>query len=324
MSASGAHIYWCDHWSTVSDQPHSRLANARETKAVLERFGLFTKHRLGQNFLVSDEVIGHICELAELGPEDVVLEVGPGIGTLTVALLPRTQAVVSIEADRTLPPVLVETCAQDSDKFTLLMGDALKVIPDGVGELAAPLNAPTKFVSNLPYQVAAILILKVLQELPSVERLVVMVQAEVADRICAQCGNKTYGAYTAKLALYGAVTGRFEVGPGNFMPPPHVDSAVVRIDHRPAVDPDDGETLSDSQLAWTCQVVDAAFAQRRKTIRNSMSASGFDKGVLDVAFAAAGIAATARAEKLSPEDFVRLAKALDAATTPMDMDGEGR
>ena len=83
MSASGAHIYWCDHWSTVSDQPHSRLANARETKAVLERFGLFTKHRLGQNFLVSDEVIGHICELAELGPEDVVLEVGPGIGTLT-------------------------------------------------------------------------------------------------------------------------------------------------------------------------------------------------------------------------------------------------
>jgi 16S rRNA (adenine1518-N6/adenine1519-N6)-dimethyltransferase len=131
-----------------------------------------------------------------------------------------------------------------------------------------------------------------------------MVQAEVADRISAQPGTKAYGAYTAKLALYGQVTGRFEVGPGNFMPPPHVDSAVVRIDRAPMP----CEDLED--LGQVAQVIDAAFAQRRKTIRNSMAAKGFDKTVLDEAFAAAGIDPRARAESLSPADFVHLARAI--------------
>lgn len=141
--------------------------------------------------------------------------------------------------------------------------------------------------------------------------MVVMVQAEVADRICAEPGNKTYGAYTAKLALLARVTGRFEVGPGNFMPPPHVDSAVVRLDRAPMDDPATGAPLDAGRLAATSAVIDAAFAQRRKTIRNSMSASGFEKGALDAAFAACGIAPTCRAETLAPADFVRLSAALD-------------
>lgn len=294
-------------------KPHSRLASPRETRAVLERFGLATKHRLGQNFLVSDDVIGRILGLAELDDGDVVLEVGPGIGTLTVALLERARAVCSIEADRELEAVLAETCATDGDRFALVMGDALKVGPDEVASALDAVGAPgepSKLVSNLPYQVAATVILRFLQEWPSLGRLVVMVQAEVADRICAAPGSRTYGAYTAKLALLGHVTGRFEVGPGNFMPPPHVDSAVVRIDRAAMADPETGDPLSAARVAEASAVIDAAFAQRRKTIRNSMSASGFDRDALDAAFAKTGISPTCRAEALAPEDFVRLAAAL--------------
>lgn len=277
---------------------YSYLANARETRATLERFGLATKHRLGQNFLVNDDIIGKIIRLADLSSEDVVLEVGPGIGTLSVALLDAAGKVLAVEADRELEPVLGETCVP-SGRFELVMGDALKVIPNGLT------CEPTAFVSNLPYQVAATLILGVFQQVPSVRRAVVMVQAEVADRIAAQPGSKTYGAYTAKLGLYGKVTGRFEVGPGNFMPPPHVDSAVVRIDRDPV------EGAPDT----TAQVIDAAFAQRRKTIRNSMAASGFAKDALDAAFGLAGIQPTCRAETLSVGDFVALARALEEVSS---------
>ena len=296
---------------------YSRLANPRETRAVLEDFGLATKHRLGQNFLVNDEVIGKIVNLAELDGSDVVLEVGPGIGTLTVAMLAACRAVCSLEADRELEQVLAQTCATDGEKFALLMGDALRVTPEQVSAALTGLardgeapSQPNKFVANLPYQVAATLILKFFQDFGSLERACVMVQAEVADRICARPGNKTYGAYTAKLALLARPTGRFEVGPGNFMPPPHVDSAVVRLDRTPMADPVSGEPLSAERAARVAEVIDAAFAQRRKTIRNSMGANGFEKDALDAAFAACDIAPTARAETLSPEDFVRLEGAL--------------
>ena len=295
---------------------HSYLATPRETRGVLERHGLATKHHLGQNFLVNDAVIGKILELAELDDHDVVFEIGPGIGTLTVAMLPHAGAVVAVEADRGLEPVLAETCAQDSERFALVMGDALRVGPKTLAEAVRGLDiegldpVPTKLVSNLPYQVAATVVLETFAQMPQVKRGVVMVQAEVADRMAAAPGSKTYGGYTAKLALYARPTGRFEVGPGNFMPPPHVDSAVIRLDRTPMTDPVTAAPLTDTQIAWTSQVIDAAFAQRRKTIRNSMGASGFDKAELDQAFAAAGIDARSRAEVLAPEDFVRLAQAL--------------
>ena len=277
----------------------SPLANPGATRALLDAYGLATKHSLGQNFLVNNHVIEKIMELAELGREDRVLEVGPGIGTLTLALLAEAGRVVSIEMDRELEPVLSAHAAANPN-FVYLMGDALRVTPEQIVEAAG--GGPSALVSNLPYNVAATVILRYLQEMPSLRRLVVMVQAEVADRICAEPGNRTYGAYTAKLSLLARVTGRFEVGPGNFMPPPHVNSAVVRIDRAPLVDAD--------RAAEVSAVIDAAFAQRRKTIRNSMSASGFDKAALDEAFAACGIAPTCRAETLATEDFVRLAAAL--------------
>ena len=301
----------------------SWLANQRATKETLERFGLATKYRLGQNFLVQDHVIEKIVQLAEVQPTDVVVEVGPGLGTLTVALLDNARAVCSLEADSELEQVLALTCKEPHpDSFALVMGDALAITPQKLAEAyntlptvahdavtSAPM--PTKFVSNLPYQVAATLILKFFQELPSLERAVVMVQAEVADRISAKPSTKAYGAYTAKLSLFAQVTGRFEVGPGNFMPPPRVNSAVVRLDRTQARNPVSSKLLSEEELLHTMSVIDAAFAQRRKTIRNSMSASGFDKDKLDQAFLATGIAPTVRAEVLTSQDFICLAAALE-------------
>ena len=301
----------------------SWLANQRATKETLERFGLATKYRLGQNFLVQDHIIEKIVQLAEVQPTDVVVEVGPGLGTLTVALLDNACAVCSLEADFELEQVLAVTCKEPHpDSFALVMGDALAITPQKVAEAYSTLPTvahdaatsapmPTKFVSNLPYQVAATLILKFFQELPSLERAVVMVQAEVADRIAAKPSTKAYGAYTAKLSLFAQVTGRFEVGPGNFMPPPRVNSAVVRLDRIQARNPLTSKLLSEEELLHTMRVIDAAFAQRRKTIRNSMSASGFDKDKLDQAFLATGIAPTVRAEVLTSQDFICLAAALE-------------
>ena len=301
----------------------SWLANQRATKETLERFGLATKYRLGQNFLVQDHIIEKIVQLAEVQPTDVVVEVGPGLGTLTVALLDNACAVCSLEADSELEQVLAVTCKEPHpDSFALVMGDALAITPQKLSEAYSALPAvaqdaalsapmPTKFVSNLPYQVAATLILKFFQELSSLERAVVMVQAEVADRIAAKPSTKAYGAYTAKLSLFAQVTGRFEVGPGNFMPPPRVNSAVIRLDRIQARNPVTSKLLSEEELLHTMRVIDAAFAQRRKTIRNSMSASGFDKDKLDQAFLATGIAPTVRAEVLTSQDFICLAAALE-------------
>lgn len=304
----------------------SPLANPTATRQMLERFGLATKHRLGQNFLVDDNVIAKILDLARLSPESRVVEVGPGIGTLTLGMLPLAGSVTSIEADRELEPVLADL-AHEFPSFSYVMGDALRVSWDDVchagergerlAELGesivergdAPAPEPNILVANLPYNVAATIILKYLSERPSLDAAVVMVQAEVADRICANPGSKSYGAYTAKLALYGEVTGRFEVPPTCFMPAPHVNSAVVRIERRQATD-EAGWPLSTDERDATAHVIEAAFAQRRKTIRNSMGASGFDKVALDEAFAATGIVPTARAEALAPSAFIRLAAAL--------------
>ncbi|OUP07425.1 16S rRNA (adenine(1518)-N(6)/adenine(1519)-N(6))-dimethyltransferase RsmA [Collinsella sp. An2] len=295
----------------------SPLANLSATRDLLDEFGLATKHRLGQNFLIDNHVIEHICELAELTGSERVLEVGPGIGTLTLALVQEAARVVSIEMDATLEPVL-DAHAADHPNFRYIMGDALKVSPATIAEVAG--GEPTVLVANLPYNVAATIILQYFETMPSLRRAVVMVQKEVADRIAAVPGTKAYGAYTVKLGLYGAVTGRFEVPPRCFMPAPHVDSAVVRIDRREVLDagtnaPGEGAAATPLDAERVTHVVDAAFAQRRKTIRNSMGSNGFDKALLDQAFAAANIAPGARAETLSLTDFVRLARAYDEAAS---------
>ena len=289
----------------------SPLANPTATREMLEAFGLATKHRLGQNFLVDNHVIERIMALADLSGSERVLEVGPGIGTLTLALLQEAAHVTSIEMDSELEQVLAAH-AMDHDNFSFIMGDALAVPPTAIAEASG--GEPTMLVANLPYNVAATIILQFFQTMPSLTRAVVMVQKEVADRIAAVAGTKAYGAYTVKLSLHGEVTGRFEVPPRCFMPAPHVDSAVVRIDRVDAL-ACAGLACRESDYApidaaCVSRVVDAAFAQRRKTIRNSMSSNGFDKAALDVAFEACGIAPTARAEALTTDEFIKLAAVL--------------
>lgn len=289
----------------------SPLANPTATREMLEAFGLATKHRLGQNFLVDNHVIERIMALADLSGSERVLEVGPGIGTLTLALLQEAAHVTSIEMDSELEQVLAAH-AMDHDNFSFIMGDALAVPPTAIAEASG--GEPTMLVANLPYNVAATIILQFFQTMPSLTRAVVMVQKEVADRIAAVAGTKAYGAYTVKLSLHGEVTGRFEVPPRCFMPAPHVDSAVVRIDRVDALACAGLACLESDyapiDAACVSRVVDAAFAQRRKTIRNSMSSNGFDKSALDVAFEACGIAPTARAEALTTDEFIKLAAVL--------------
>ena len=277
------------------------LTNLADIRALLARHDFRFSKSLGQNFLTAAWVPADIADASGADARTGVLEVGPGCGTLTLALLQEAACVTSIEADPELEPVL-DAHAADYANFRFIMGDALKVTPEQIEQAAG--GEPTVFVANLPYNVAATIILQFFQTMPALKRAVVMVQREVADRIAATPGNKTYGGYTAKLGLYAQVTGRFEVPPRCFMPAPHVDSAVVRIDRVEGVVPE------ELDREFVARVIDAAFAQRRKTIRNSMSANGFAKDVLDAAFEDCGIAPTTRAETLDVAAFVRLAQEL--------------
>ena len=290
----------------------SYLATPSATRTVLERHGLATKKALGQNFLVNDSVIAKICELSEVGQGDNVLEVGPGIGTLTVALLPRADRVLSVERDSDLPAVLAETCA-DFDNFCLTNKDALELseqdLLDAFGE-----NQPNKFIANLPYAVAATLVLDFFQRFDSLDSATVMVQSEVADRMAAKMGTKDYGAYTVKLNLLVKPTGRFQVAPGSFFPPPRVTSAVIKLERRD----DLGITPEEARVASL--MADAAFATRRKTISNSMKTffSGRKGGAeilakLPEILEAAGIDARRRGESLTLDEFIALGRAFTAA-----------
>lgn len=343
----------------------SPYATPSATREVLERHGLYTKYALGQNFLVNDDVVRKIVELADIQPTDSILEVGPGIGTLTSALLQKAGHVTSIEMDHDLPAVLRDTLAPWLGSFTLLEMDGLDLreehlrealgvaggqcaddaaagaeqdkggeapdardggsahgsdaeglhAPAGQGDAARAL--PNKLVSNLPYAVAATIVLDYLQRFDFLQSTTVMVQKEVADRMMAKPGTKAYGAYTVKLALCARPAGRFSVAPGNFFPPPHVESAVIRLDREPARDAD-GNALSSDELRAACTMADAAFATRRKTLANScktyFSGNPEVAGALPSLFERAGIDPRRRGETLSLDEFVRLGKAYAALT----------
>jgi 16S rRNA (adenine1518-N6/adenine1519-N6)-dimethyltransferase len=294
----------------------SPLSTPSATREVLERHGLYTKYALGQNFLVNDDVVRKIADLAEVEAGDHVLEVGPGIGTLTSALLQIAGHVTSVEMDHDLPHVLQDTLAPWLGRFTLIEMDALDLRLEHLEQVASagePSALPNKLVSNLPYAVAATIVLDYLQRFDFLESATVMVQKEVADRIMAKPGNKSYGAYTVKLSLYSQPAGRFPVAPGNFFPPPHVDSAVIRLDRVVAHD-DGGVPLGSELLSATCTMADAAFATRRKTIANScktyFSTQPDIQAQLPALFERAGIDSRRRGETLDRAEFIRLGQAL--------------
>lgn len=288
----------------------SPLASVSATREALERHGLATKYTLGQNFLVNDAILRKIIDLAEVGAQDDVLEVGPGIGTLTIPLLKHAGRVASVELDADLPAVLAETLAPWRDTFTLVPKDALDL------EAADLPFAPTKLVSNLPYAVAATVVLGFFQRFDTLESATVMVQKEVADRMCAVPGSKNYGAYTVKLSLYVEPCGRFAVGPGNFFPPPRVESAVIRL-NRCVLRDEAGRPLAGELIEASSLMADAAFASRRKTIANSCKTFFAGRGEegrataqrLGSILGAAGIDPARRGETLSTQEFVELGRA---------------
>ena len=291
----------------------SPYATPSATREVLERHGLTAKYTLGQNFLVNDDIVKKIVELADARPEDHVLEVGPGIGTLSAALLQRAGHLTAVETDGDLPAVLADTLAPWAGSFKLLAMDALDVEP---GDLAG--DEPNKLVSNLPYSVAATVVLDYLQRFAFLDSATVMVQREVADRMMAKPGTKEYGAYTVKLSLFARASGRFPVSARDFFPPPRVESAVIRLDRTSTFD-DEGNRLSPQDLKAVCKMVDAAFATRRKTLSNSckayFAASPAIQSALPNIFNSAGIDSRRRGEVLTKPEFVRLGLALRKTTS---------
>ncbi|MHB9004274.1 MAG: 16S rRNA (adenine(1518)-N(6)/adenine(1519)-N(6))-dimethyltransferase RsmA [Coriobacteriia bacterium] len=280
---------------------HSRLATPSATLEVLARHGLNTRKSLGQHFLVDDNVIGRILELSQISSSAPVLEVGPGIGTLTDALCGASGHVLAVERDTHLRPALNQLTAL-YDNLTVVYADAVTV---PIRDLDTPLGPPVALVANLPYGVAATVVLRLFAEMPALRYAVVMVQAEVADRMTASPGSKSYGAYSVKLQLLAGPAGRFAVSRQCFLPPPRVDSAVVRLERRDTVHTPD-------EIRAATATANAAFAQRRKTLRNSLKASlGADADSLDSALRDAGIDGGLRAEMLSVEKFILLGAALN-------------
>ena len=267
------------------------------TLARLAELGLRPDRELGQHFLVDDNLLGVIERLAELRPGDVALEIGAGVGTLTAFLADRCAHVHAIEIDRRLEEALTRTIGERGN-VTVHWGDAMRL------DLAALQPPATAFVANLPYHVAAPLILESIGGLPAVERWCVLVQREIAERLVAAPGSALYGAPSVLSALALQPTGRHAVSRSVFVPVPNVDSSLVAFRRRPEW----GELARD----WPAIVatVRAAFAYRRKTLVNALVLAGWrsDRAAVEAACRAAGIDARARAETLPGEVFVTLAR----------------
>ncbi len=297
---------WPLRWGMMTAMARSsELATPSATRGVLERFGLSPKKALGQNFLVNDDVVRRILELSELGPEDTALEVGPGIGTLTFALLSHARAVISVERDDALTEVLSFTLQPFKERFRLVRKDALDLKGADLGSLQ-----PNKLIANLPYNVAATVVLDYVERFACLESATVMVQREVAERMCASVGTKDYGAYTVKLRLRMVPAGQFAVSRNDFMPPPHVDSTVIRLDRRH----DLPEWAGPACIQAASMMADAAFASRRKTIMNSCKSYFAGRGAsgarvmeaLPDILQRANVDPRVRGERLTPEDYLHL------------------
>lgn len=272
-------------------------------KDTLHKHNFKFKKKFGQNFITDGNLLQKIVDAGEVGPDDVVIEVGPGAATLTKALAQRAKAVIAIEIDTDLVPIIEETMAE-FDNFYLVQGDALQMNLDDV--IREKLGAPhrCKVVANLPYYITTPLVMYFLEQGFSIDRIVIMVQKEVAERFAAQPGKKEYGAITVSLNYYGDVRNAFIVPRHMFIPQPDVDSAVVDIQPwtQKPLQADDEELFH--------RLVKAAFGQRRKTLNNALKTLNLDATLLQDALTQTGIDGTRRGETLSVAEFVALSNAI--------------
>jgi 16S rRNA (adenine1518-N6/adenine1519-N6)-dimethyltransferase len=281
-------------------EPAAALLSAGDVRALAARLGLRPTKTLGQNFVIDPNTVRRLVRTAGVRADDVVVEVGPGLGSLTLGLLAQARRVVAVEIDPLLAGQLPETVALAApgltDRFEVVLQDALTLT-------SVPGPPPTAFVANLPYNVAVPVLLRLLEHLPSLERGLVMVQAEVADRLAAPPGSKTYGVPSVKAAWYAEVRKAGAIGRNVFWPAPNVDSGLVSFTRR---EPPPGDRVA------TFAVIDAAFAQRRKTLRAALAGWAGSPVEAERRLRAAGIDPGARGEVLAVDDFARLA----AATAP--------
>jgi 16S rRNA (adenine1518-N6/adenine1519-N6)-dimethyltransferase len=272
-----------------------KIASRSVTNHILKAFGLRMSKKLGQNFLIDASIVQGIVDAAEIQPGERVLEIGPGIGTLTQGLAEAGAEVTAVELDKKLPAVLAETL-KAYDNVTIVPGDILKVnIPEIMGE------GPFKVAANLPYYITTPILMTLLERHLPITRMVTMVQKEVAERMIAKPGSRTYGALSVAVQYYTEPEIVLDVPPRSFIPAPEVDSVVIacKVRETPAVD------VVDEKMFF--RVVKAAFGQRRKTLSNALKGGGFPKEQVRDAMEAAGIEMTRRGETLSLEEFAKLA-----------------
>jgi len=277
-----------------------RLLGPAEVRLLAERLDLRPTKQRGQNFVIDPNTVRRIVRESGVDGADVVVEVGPGLGSLTLALLDVADRVVAIEVDPRLAALLPETVAayapDRAGRFEVVADDALRVT-------ALPGPPPTALVANLPYNVSVPVLLHLMALLPSLEHGLVMVQAEVADRLAAPPGSKTYGVPSVKAAWYADVRRAGAVGRNVFWPAPNVDSGLVAWKRR-----DPPATTATREQVFA--VVDAAFAQRRKALRGALRALAGSSEAATAALETAGVDPLARGESLTVEQFVRIAEAL--------------
>jgi 16S rRNA (adenine1518-N6/adenine1519-N6)-dimethyltransferase len=281
------------------DSPGPRaLLTPPRIRALLAGHGLRPAKALGQHYLADPNTARKVARLAGVGPGETVLEVGPGLGSLTLALREAGAAVVAVEADPRLLPALAEVLGDDP-LVRVELADALRV------DLAALAPRARRLVANLPYSIAATLVLKVLAEAPAIAEQVVMVQREVGERLAARPGSPAYGAPSAKLAAMATARVLAPVSRRVFVPEPHVDSVLLGVTRRrhPAT-----AGLDQAELA---RVIDAAFAQRRKTLRNALRGLGLDAAGVEELGRRAGVDLGQRAERLDVEAFAALARSVN-------------
>lgn len=284
----------------MTDSTGAALLGPVEIRALAEKLDIVPTKKLGQNFLHDPNTIRRIVAAAELDPTDRVLEVGPGLGSLTLGLVEAVGDVTAVEIDSRLAAQLPDTVAERAPEYApslrVVEKDALRVTDSDVTE-------PTALVANLPYNVAVPVLLHLLETFPSIRRVLVMVQLEVADRLAAQPGSKVYGVPSVKAGFYGKVSKAGTIGKNVFWPAPNIESGLVRID----VFEDAPWPITDESRAKVWPVIDAAFAQRRKTLRAALSGHFGSGAAAEAALRAADIDPKQRGEKLAVEDFVRLA-----------------
>ncbi len=270
-------------------------ADVRDLAATL---GVRPTKQRGQNFVIDANTVRRIVRVADVRPTDTVVEVGPGLGSLTLALLEAADRVTAIEIDDVLAAALPSTVAARmpgrADRFALVHADAMDVV-----ELPGP--PPTALVANLPYNVAVPVLLHMLQSFPSIERTLVMVQSEVADRLAAAPGSRVYGVPSVKANWYAEVKRAGAIGRNVFWPAPNVDSGLVSLVRREP-------PVTTASRADVFAAVDAAFAQRRKTLRAALAGWAGSAAAAEEALVAAGVSPQARGEALDVAQFAAIAE----------------